>query len=205
MPAKAARTEPARRIGAEDSKTRAALVEAAQQLMVEGGYAAVSSRRVAAKAGLKPQLVHYYFRTMDDLFLAVFRRSAEQNLDRQERALASAQPLRALWEFSNESPAGGIAVMEFMAMANHRAAIRQEIAAYAEQFRQRQADALADVFVGYGIDPEKLPPIALLVLMASISNVLGLERGLGVTTGHADVVKLVEDVIDRYEPRKGAK
>src|SRR3954471_21615584 len=64
---------PARRIGTEDSRTRAALVDAAPALIGDGGYPAVPSRRVAAKAGLKPQLVHYYFRTMDDLLLAVFR------------------------------------------------------------------------------------------------------------------------------------
>ena len=32
-------------------------------------YAAVTSRRLANKAGLKPQLVHYYFRTMEELFV----------------------------------------------------------------------------------------------------------------------------------------
>ena len=46
----------------------------------EEGYAAVTSRRVADAAGLKPQLVHYYFRTMEDLFLEVFRRRAEEGL-----------------------------------------------------------------------------------------------------------------------------
>ena len=55
-----------RRIGSEDSKTRSALLDAAQALMLEEGYAAVTSRRVAARADLKPQLVHYYFRTMDE-------------------------------------------------------------------------------------------------------------------------------------------
>ncbi len=34
----------------------------------------------AAKTGLKPALVRYYFRTMDDLFLAVFRRGAQAKL-----------------------------------------------------------------------------------------------------------------------------
>jgi AcrR family transcriptional regulator len=202
--AKPAKSESARRIGAEDSKTRAQLVEAAQQLLIEGGYAAVSSRRVAAKAGLKPQLVHYYFRTMDDLFLAVFQHSAEQNLERQARALASPQPLRALWEFSTEPSASGAAAMEFMALANHRPAIRDVIAEYAEQFRRRQAEALTDVFASYHIDPQELPPMALLVLMASISNVIGLERGLGVTTGHAELLTLVEGVLDRYEPREAS-
>lgn len=81
-----------RRIGSPDAKNRAILLDAAEQLMLEEGYAAVTSRRVASKAGLKPQLVHYYFRTMDDLFLDVFRRRGEEGLQRQAEALASAQP-----------------------------------------------------------------------------------------------------------------
>ena len=92
----------ARRLGAETSKSRAALLDAAERLMLQEGYAAVTSRRVAASAGLKPQLVHYYFRTMDDLFLALFRRRAEQGLERQAQALASPQPLWALWDLSRD-------------------------------------------------------------------------------------------------------
>src|SRR5688500_20271100 len=133
-----------RRIGAEDSATRKALLDAAQQLMLEEGYAAVTSRRVASAAGLKPQLVHYYFRTMDDLFLALVRRGAEQNLERQQRALASPQPLRALWEFATD-PTGTRLAMEFSALANHRKGIRDELAAYGEQFRRLQTEALADL------------------------------------------------------------
>ena len=64
-----------RRIGAESSTTRQALLDAAEQVMREEGYAAVTSRRVAQRAGLKPQLVHYYFRTMDELFLALLHLS----------------------------------------------------------------------------------------------------------------------------------
>jgi TetR/AcrR family transcriptional regulator len=190
-----------RRLGTEDSKTRAALITAAQQLMIEGGYAAVTSRRVAAKAGLKPQLVHYYFRTMDDLFIALFRAGAEQNLQRQAAALASDTPLRALWEFSTD-PAGAALTMEFMALANHRDAIRQELATYAEHFRQLQADALGGVFKHYGIDMKALPPLALLVLVTSLSRVMVLEANLGVTTGHAEALALVERFLNTHEPRR---
>src|SRR5277367_6720993 len=77
----------ARRIGAPDAKNRGVLLDAAEQLMFQEGYAAVTSRRVAEKAALKPQLVHYYFRTMDDLFLAAFRRRAEEGLQAQARVL----------------------------------------------------------------------------------------------------------------------
>jgi len=187
-----------RRIGSEDSKTRSALLDAAQELMLEEGYAAVTSRRVAARADLKPQLVHYYFRTMDDLFLALFRRGAERNLDRQERALASPQPLRALWTFSTDR-AGTALTMEFTALANHRKTIRDEIARYAEQFRRIQAEALPRILENHGIDAHALPPLALLVLMTSVSQVLVMEDSLGVTTGHAETVALVERFLSLYE------
>ena len=59
-----------------DSATRQALIQANAQIMLEEGYAAATSRRVAAKAGVKPALVHYYFPSMDDLFLAVLRAGA---------------------------------------------------------------------------------------------------------------------------------
>lgn len=193
---------PVRRLGAEDSRTRAALVVAARQLLLDAGYPAVTSRRVAAKAGLKPQLVHYYFRTMDDLLLAVFRAGAEYNLERHARALASATPLRALWEVSND-PAGTALTMEFMALANHRTAIREQIAGYAEQFRRLQADALTGVLRGYGIDVDRRPPLGLLVLMTGLSQVLVLERSLGVATGHPEAAALVEEFLDRYEPVAG--
>jgi AcrR family transcriptional regulator len=188
-----------RRIGAEDSASRAALLDAAQALMVEEGYAAVTSRRVAARAGLKPQLVHYYFRTMDDLFLALFRRGAERNLELQADALASPQPLRALWAFSTE-PAGVALTMEFAALANHRKSIRSEIAAYAEQFREQQADQLVDVFRAHGIDRDDAAPAAVLMIMSSLSRMLVMEDALGVSSGHAESLALVERWLARVEP-----
>ena len=124
-----------RRIGAEDSKSRAALLDATEQIMLEEGYAAVSSRRIAERAGLKPQLVHYYFRTMDDLFLAAFRRRAEVGLER----LAQGARVRAAAR-GRSGPSATIrpaprSNMEFVALANHRKSIRSEIARYAELFR----------------------------------------------------------------------
>ena len=91
-----------RRIGAPDAKNRTVLLDAAEQMILDEGYAAVTSRRVAEKAGLKPQLVHYYFRTMDDLYLAVFRRRVTLNdpgtTQRDQRnlpALAGLEPRRS--------------------------------------------------------------------------------------------------------------
>src|SRR5690348_16461735 len=124
-----------------DSTTRRALIRATAQVMLEDGYAAATSRRVAAQAGVKPALVHYYFPSMDDLFVAVLQAGAEVNLSTQQEAFADESPLHALWELN--SAQGAALWMEFMALANHRKAIRSEIAGYADRFRELEEAAMA--------------------------------------------------------------
>jgi AcrR family transcriptional regulator len=189
---------PTRRIGAPDAKNRSVLLDAAERLMVEEGYAAVTSRRVAEKAGLKPQLVHYYFRSMDELFLEIFRRRSEEGLVAQARALASPQPLRALWEFSTDPTATAL-TMEFIALANHRKVLKAEIARYAERFREQQTAAMEGLAARYGVDPAEFSPMALMVLMTSVSRVLVMERELGMAAGHTEIVELVERWLRRLE------
>jgi AcrR family transcriptional regulator len=194
-----------RRLGAETSETRLALLDATEQLMLEAGYASVSSRRVAALADVRPALVHYYFRTMDDLFLATFRRRAEQGFEHQQRALRSAQPLWALWEVSRD-PRGTILTMEFAALANHRPAIRAEITAAAERIRTQQVEALGDVLDGYGVTAVECPPIVAAVLIAGISVLLALEEGsLGMASGHTETIAYVEEFIRRFEGERRAE
>jgi AcrR family transcriptional regulator len=189
----------ARRIGAETSKTRGLLLDAAEKLMLEDGYAAVTSRRLAARAGLKPQLVHYYFRTMDDLFLALFRRRADQGLERQARALATEQPLWTLWDLSRDAR-GTALTMEFTALANHRKAIRTELLASAERYRAGLLEGFRTVLARYDIDQTAYPPMVCAVLMTSVSTFLVIESAmLGMSTGHEETVAFVEDLIRRVE------
>jgi len=187
-----------RRVGASDSKTRAHLLDAAERLIRDEGYAAVTSRRVAAKAGLKPQLVHYYFRTMDDLFVEVFRRRAERDLAGFERAIAADGSLRSLWRL-NADPRGAAFTMEFVALANHRKAIRAEIARYAERFRAAQVSAVAAALGERGISEDQLPPVVALLTMTGLSQVLALEDALGVTSGHDTTVEFIERTIEQLE------
>jgi AcrR family transcriptional regulator len=187
-----------RRIGAEDSKTRAQLLDAAEQLLVEEGYAAVTSRQLAAKAGLKPQLVHYYFRTMDDLFLEVLRRRADRDMAGFERAIAADGSLRNLWRL-NSDPRGARFTIEFAALANHRKAIRAEMARYAERFRAAQLEAVRVALADQGVPEEELPPIVALLLMTGLAQVLALEDALGVTTGHRAAAAFIKRTIGRFE------
>jgi AcrR family transcriptional regulator len=57
-----------RRPGAPD--TRAAILAAARELFAASGFAGTTIRAVAAAAGVDAALVHHYFGTKDDLFLA---------------------------------------------------------------------------------------------------------------------------------------
>jgi TetR/AcrR family transcriptional regulator len=188
----------ARRIGAPEAKNRGVLLDAAEKLLLEEGYAAVTSRRVAERACLKPQLVHYYFRTMEDLFLAVFRRMAEAGLSALATALASPQPLWALWRFSTQPEATRL-TMEFMGLANHRKALRAEIVYSAERFRQAQHKAITAALERYGVDTSDVPPIVWTVFATTVSQGLVVERALGITTGHAETFEYCESWIRRLE------
>jgi AcrR family transcriptional regulator len=57
-----------RRPGAPD--TRAAILDAARSAFADKGFAGTTIRGVAASAGVDAALVHHYFGTKDDLFLA---------------------------------------------------------------------------------------------------------------------------------------
>jgi len=190
-------TKQGRRRGTETSATRTTLIDAAEQLICEEGYAAVSARRLASKAGLKPQLVHYYFRTMDDLFVAVVRRGGDRTLEQLAKALASHQPLRAIWNVGNDQNMARLSV-EFMALANHRKAVRAEVKRYAEQMRIIQAAALARQYELRGAQPG-VAPLTTVVLTSAAANLMFLESALGISLGHAETQSFIEQSLLKIE------
>ena len=191
-----------RRIGKESSKTRALLLDATEKLMLDEGYAAVSSRRVAAAAGVKPALVHYYFPTMDDLFVALFRRGAERRMERLTQAAESDRPLRSLWQLSREQR-GAVLLTEFAALSRHRTAVRAEIAAYGRRFRQLQQRAIRRALDDNDIDRSIVTAEAVAVLITALSTTLTLEREIGLSMGHQQALALMEHLLQRYEPEAG--
>jgi AcrR family transcriptional regulator len=183
-----------RRIGAADSKTREQLLDAAERVLLDEGYAAVTSRRVAAAAGLKPQLVHYYFRTMDDLFVEMLRRNAERSLAHAERVLAADGSAAAVWSLNND-PRGARFLVEFAALANHRKEVRAELARYAKRNRAMQLKVLKRTLG----DDGDVPPMVALLVMTGLGQIMGIEQALGVTEGHAATRAFVADAISRLD------
>jgi AcrR family transcriptional regulator len=60
-----------RRPGSPD--TRAAILVAAREAFAAKGYSGASVRAIAAAAGVDPALVHHYFGSKEDLFVAVLQ------------------------------------------------------------------------------------------------------------------------------------
>lgn len=189
---------PQRRNRADDSKTRTALLDAAEQVMLEDGYAAVTSRRVANRAGVDATNIYYYFGTMDDLFIALFRRNAERSLERQTEILSSPQPLWNLWASVRDQFDTPL-LMEFNALANHRKAVRTEITSFSGRFREYQIEELTAVLKDYGVDLDEWPASSVILLLTSVSRFLLLEEAFGITLGHHDLIRLVEEHIRRLE------
>ncbi|MCV7432427.1 TetR/AcrR family transcriptional regulator [Mycolicibacterium bacteremicum] len=178
-----------------DPGARERLIAATAKLMREDGYAAATSRRVAAEAGVKQALVYYYFPTMDDLFVEVLRSGADASLASMRAALTDDDPLRALWAVNSDNSLS-ILSTEFMALANHRKVIRAELRAYAERVRDIETAAVAVALRARGVDMDKYPPVAVSMLIAQIARSLCNEEAVGVTLGHDELRRLIEAQLD---------
>lgn len=166
--------------------------------MIDEGYAAVTARRVATAAGLSPQLVHYYFASMDDLFIELIRRDAAIGLEQLAKAAAGDQPLRALWDLST-GPATTALSTEYIAVANHRKAVAAEVAAAAGRFRRAQRDAFVEALEHDNASIGEVPIETTLLALEGLARVIAMERSVGNDTFHADALRSVEETLTRLE------
>jgi TetR/AcrR family transcriptional regulator, transcriptional repressor for nem operon len=187
-----------RRIGAETSQTRALLLDSAERLMIEQGYAAVSYRKVAASAGVAPALVQYYFPALDDLFVALVRRRTDESLVKLTRAFATRTPLRVVFDYARD-PRGAALTAELHALANHRKVIANELASGGEQVRRLALDALDDAV--HPLSDETLGAEVLVFLMTALPRMLVMEGSVGITTSLSETTAFLEAFLDRVEPR----
>jgi AcrR family transcriptional regulator len=190
-----------RRPRAATLEKRARILDAAEQIMLREGYAAVTSRRVEAVAGVK---LHYHFGTIDDLFVAVFRRRAEANVERIRDALASPEPLRAWWALASD-PRGTALLVELTAAANHRPPLQAEVAELARDVRRMETEALASILRQYGIDPDVFPPALVAAAVQGLALVVVQDEVRGFDTGHEDAKAAIVRLLDRLEGQRGAR
>jgi AcrR family transcriptional regulator len=174
-----------KRVRRDPAVARKLILDTTEQVMLQEGYAAVTTRRVAKEAGVNVALVHYYFPTTDDLFIAVHERLAEDQEAELNRLIAEEASLGAIWTFESRWPRAALG-MEFAALANHRKSIREEIRRRVEAVRAVQLEAIAS-----RLGSSALGAQCISTLMVSVSRALLNEEALGLTAGHAEVRELV--------------
>lgn len=188
-----------RRLGLETSKTRSALMDAVENVMREDGYGALTARRVAERAGLKHQLVYYYFQTLEDLLIATYERHIERNLVRIEQALETERPLHAFWRV-HANPPNATLNSEFLSMANHNEAIRTRTVEFGEQVRRLGLEKFEKQFRKPIGGQDAVNPLAVTMAITATGSNLGLETAIGITGGHEELRALIEWCIDLLEP-----
>jgi AcrR family transcriptional regulator len=103
----------------EPEGTRRQILAAALETLKEDGFAAATSRAVAARGGFNQALVFYYFGSMDQLLLAALDWTSEERLAAYRTALADAGSIdelidaaRRLYEADRDS--GHVSVVSQM-------------------------------------------------------------------------------------------
>ena len=184
----------ARRRGKKDSKTRNRLIDEALILLSEEGISALSARNLAQRLELSFQIVHYYFKSMDDLLIAVIEQSISGVLDVLEKAVVSDNPLATLIELHQGTAGVGMG-LEFEIYAGRRPALRDTVKRYIELFRQAELEVVSCHLKKHNLD-KTLPALPITVMLTSAFRVLVVEDAVGVTRGHEETLTWLSSLLN---------
>ena len=150
------------------------LLDAAERLLVAQGHAGLTTRRVAQEAGVNHGLVHYYFGSMDELLMQVLERFTGRLVVRQREMYGAEASFldkwREAWRYHEDDLAAGYPKVWF------------ELQAKAWSSPQARAELAVD-----------LPPTdALVTLVMVLAQGTQLERLLGLSTGHEELLAWID-------------
>ena len=180
-------------------ETEDAFLDAAERLLVEVGYAGITTRRVAEEAGANKGLVHYYFGSMENLLVRVLERFTERLIVRQRAMYAADLPFIEKWRqamrYLDEDFASGYQKVwfELQALAWDRPELRDRVAHVDEEWRAVLGEAFEQARREHSID---MPVDALVALVATFNKGLILERLSGIETGHRTLIDWIDAFLE---------
>jgi AcrR family transcriptional regulator len=172
---------------------------------VEIGYASITTRRVATEAGVNHGLVHYYFGTMEDLFVRVLERFTERLIERQRAMYASDEPFLKKWRramryLEVDFGSGYQKVwLELQAMAWNHPELRERVAHVNEEWRRVVTEAFTGAAKEYGVDVKRFPIDGIVALVLTFNQGIILERHSGVSEGHSALLRMIDRVLKDLE------
>jgi AcrR family transcriptional regulator len=186
------------------TKTRAreaaedALLDAAEQLLIDVGYAGVTTRRLAEKAGVNHGLVHYYFGSIENLLVRTLERFTERLITRQRELYAAELPFLEKWRtamryLTSEDVGYEKIWLELQALSWNDPELRERLAQVNDEWRSVLLEAFDQPRRDYGID---MPLDALVSLVMTFNLGIILERLGGIDTGHRELLEWIERRLD---------
>jgi AcrR family transcriptional regulator len=167
----ATRTQAERR-----AATRSELLNAAEGLIADRGFAAASLDAIAETAGVSKGALYHHFESKDDLLLSLLERRFQERIDAGARIDAEAgraAPARLVEEIPFDRR-WNLLFMEFVIRAARDKDFRHEFRKRLERLRANSARGIARYLERAGIVTE-LSSDALATIVAALGNGLAIE------------------------------
>jgi AcrR family transcriptional regulator len=176
-----------------------ALLDAAERLLADVGYAAITTRRLAAEAGVNHGLVHYYFGSNENLLVRALERFTERLVTRQRELYAADLPFIEKWRQAIRYLVADDVTyekiwLELQAMAWNHPELRERLARVNAEWRAVLTDAFGQARREYGIE---MPLEALVSLVLTFNVGVMVERLGGIETGHEAMLDWIDEWLSR--------
>ena len=188
--------------------TKDLFLDAAERLLVEVGYARITTRAVAKEAGANHGLVHYYFGSMDELFVQVFERFTQKLIERQRSKYSADIPFTEKWRtamgYLEEDLASGYQKvwLELQALAWNNPDLRDRVKQVNGEWRAVLTDAISQAAKEYDLDTRSFPVEAITSLVMTFNIGMILERHSGVSDGHPVLLDAIDSWLESLERRR---
>jgi AcrR family transcriptional regulator len=195
-----------RQVSDARQQTTVALMDAAERLLYEVGYAGVTTRAVAETAGVNHGLVHYYFGSMDELLTQTLERFVDQLAEALEGLYADptltfSEKWRLGSQFWVEEPTSRFPkiLLELLAMGWNMPALKTRLTEVHARFRTIFEHHFGQALRDYGLDEERFPLKAIVAAVTSYQLGLIVEGLSGVEEGHRELLDWIQRWIDGLE------
>jgi AcrR family transcriptional regulator len=186
--------------------TRRALLDAAEELLISKGMAAITTRKVAEQAGVNQALVHYHFGTIEELLLAALERVSVQVKERSQEIYSTDASFMDGWfeemqaMITSDFERGwGKVWLENLTLAANRPKIRKQYVKTSTMTRKLHERQVSDMLEEHGVDATLYPAQAIVTLLDAITSKLILDRLVGIRAGHSELLAMLHRIWGQVE------
>ena len=185
------------------AETEDRFLDAAERLLAETGHAGITTRRLAEEAAANHGLVHYYFGSIENLFVRVLERFTDRLIERQRRMYSSDAPFIEKWRtamrYLDADRDYQRVWYELQALAWSRPELRGRVTKVDDAWRSVLREALSEPLERYELP---IPLDALVALVVTFNEGIILERLSGIETGHAELLAWIDAWLTEKEAGK---